>query len=74
MWPYRYVYDVPLVTLIPNIYGFVGLDPFFLGKNTILGFFFFLTRKGCGHINMLKGDTDSKYIYGFVGLTSTVKA
>ena len=22
-WPYRYIYDVPLVTLILNIYGFV---------------------------------------------------
>ena len=21
VWPYRYAYDVPLVTLIPNIYG-----------------------------------------------------
>ena len=25
VWPYRYAYDIPLVTLILNIYGFVGL-------------------------------------------------
>ena len=25
MWPYRHAHDVPLVTLILNIYGFVGL-------------------------------------------------
>ena len=25
VWPYRYAYDIPLVTLIVNIYGFVGL-------------------------------------------------
>ena len=24
-----YAYDIPLMTLILNIYGFVGLDPFF---------------------------------------------
>ena len=30
VWPYRYAYDVPLVTLLLNIYGFVGLAPFFL--------------------------------------------
>ena len=32
MWSYRYAYDVPLVTLILNIYicGFVGLATFFL--------------------------------------------
>ena len=29
MWPYRYAYNVPLVTLILNMYGFVGLTPFF---------------------------------------------
>ena len=33
-------YDVPLVTLILNIYGFVGLAPFFFSdKSTIFGFF-----------------------------------
>ena len=32
VWPYKYAYDVPLVTLILNIYGFVGLAPFFLWK------------------------------------------
>ena len=25
VWPYRYAYDVSLVTLILNVYGFVGL-------------------------------------------------
>ena len=25
VWPYRHAHDVPLVTLILNIYGFVGL-------------------------------------------------
>ena len=41
--PYRYAYDVPLVKLVLNIYGFVGLAPFFFfsGKSTIFGFFFF---------------------------------
>ena len=24
MWPYRHAYDIPLVTPILNIYGFVG--------------------------------------------------
>ena len=27
VWPYRYAYDVPLVTLILILYGFVGLAP-----------------------------------------------
>ena len=51
VWPYRYAYDIPLVTLILNIYGFVDLAPFFfLAKVTFLAF---LYGKGCGHINML---------------------
>ena len=29
VWPYRYAYDILLVTLVLNIYGFVGLAPFF---------------------------------------------
>ena len=32
VWPYRYTYDSPLVTLILNIYDFVGLAPFCSGK------------------------------------------
>ena len=53
VWPYRYAYDIPLVTLILNIYGFVGLVPFFsfLAKVSFLAFF--KCRKGCGHIDML---------------------
>ena len=40
VWPYRHAYDVPLVTLILNIYGFVGLASFFFsGKCTIFAFF-----------------------------------
>ena len=27
VWPYRYAYDVPLVTLILNVYRFVELTP-----------------------------------------------
>ena len=30
VWPYRYAYDIPMVMLILNIYGFVG--PFQLYK------------------------------------------
>ena len=38
VWPYRYAHDVPLVTLILNIHGFVGLAPFyFAAKSTFLG-------------------------------------
>ena len=33
VWPYRYAYDGPLVTLILNIFGFMVLAPFyFLSK------------------------------------------
>ena len=52
-WPYRYAHDVPLLTLILNIYRFVDLAPFFSGQSTILALFFFEYRKGCGHIDML---------------------
>ena len=39
VWPYRHAYDIPLVTLILNIYGFVGLAPFFfLEKVPFLSF------------------------------------
>ena len=41
VWPYKYAYDIPLVTLILNICGFVGVAPFFYGKSTIFFFFFF---------------------------------
>ena len=33
VWPYKYAYDIPLMTKILNIYGFVGLAPYFLQKN-----------------------------------------
>ena len=37
-----HAYNVPLVTPILNIYGFVGLDPsFFLTKISLLASFFF---------------------------------
>ena len=36
MWPYRYAYDVLLVTLMPNINGFEGLAPSFFWQSTIL--------------------------------------
>ena len=40
MWPYRYAYEVPLGTLILNIYGFVGLAPFyFLAKVPVFSLF-----------------------------------
>ena len=42
VWPYRHAYDIPLVTLILNIYiyGFVDLAPFFfLTKAPFLAFF-----------------------------------
>ena len=46
VWPYRYANDVPLVTLILNIYGFVGPAPlFFLAKSTVF-VVFFLIQKG----------------------------
>ena len=68
VWPYRHAYDVPLVTLIQNIYGFVGLASFFFsGKCTILHFFKY--RKWCGHIDMLMTFplvTLILNIYGFV--------
>ena len=63
MWPYRYAYDVLLVTLILNIYGFVGLAPFFfLAKLPFLAFFKY--RKECSHIDMLMtfpDDTDGAH-------------
>ena len=41
VWQYRYAYYVPLVTLILNIYVFVGLAPFFfLAKIPFLASFF----------------------------------
>ena len=46
MWPYRYAYDGPLVTLISNIYGFVDPAPFFLLVNIPYCFFLFLFFKG----------------------------
>ena len=50
--PYRYANGVPLVTLIPNIYGFVGLAlSFFWQKYHFFAFFKY--RKGCGHIDLL---------------------
>ena len=39
VWPSKYAYDIPLVVLIYNIYGFVGLPPSFSGKNIIFGYF-----------------------------------
>ena len=52
VWSYRYAYDIQLVTLILNKYGFVGLAPFFfLAKIPFLAFIEY--RKGCGHIDML---------------------
>ena len=56
---------------------FMPVAPLF-GQSTTLAsslffffFFFFLYRKGCGHIDifmMFPGDTNSKYIYGIVGV------
>ena len=43
MWPYRYAYS--LVTLIVNMYGFVGVAPFFfLEKIQFLTFFGYIER------------------------------
>ena len=48
VWPYRYAYDVPLVTLILNIYGFLGLAPlFFLEKVPLLVFFLGIQKGVC---------------------------
>ena len=41
MWPYGYAHYIPLVTLIINIYRFVGLAlSIFLVKVSFLAFFF----------------------------------
>ena len=62
MWPYRYVYNAPLVKLILNMYGLLGLAPlFFLTEVPFLAFKY---SKWCGYIDMFihsPGDTDSKY-------------
>ena len=65
MWPYRYAYNIPLVTLILNLYGFVGLVPFFfLVKIPFLALFYSeggvaIYTSSCRS----PGDTDSKYIW-----------
>ena len=71
LWPYRYAYHVPLVTLILNMYGFLGLAPFFFLAKVPS---FFIIQKEVwpyrhAH-NVLV--TLIINIYGFVGLTSSV--
>ena len=50
MWPYRYAYNIPLMALILNVYGFEGLAPFFFLEK--VPFLAFLIQKGvcpCRH-------------------------
>ena len=51
--------------------SFRPVAQFFFRQSIFLSFLFFSLsmEKGCGHIDVLKifpGDTDCKYIYGFV--------
>ena len=69
VWPYRYAHDIPLVTLIQNVNGFLGLAPvffFFFPCPKYHFWLFFKYKKWCGHVDMLiifPCDTDSKYMW-----------
>ena len=76
MWPYKSSHDVLLMTLILNIYGFMGLAPFFFLAKVPFKNFFFNTERVWPYIHAhdVLLVTLILNIYGFVGLTSTIQA
>ena len=78
VWPYRYAYDIPLVTFILNMYGVCWLVlSFFFGISTII-IIFLNIEEGMAiyniHAHNFLLGTLILNKYGFVSLTSTVLA
>ena len=76
VWLYRFAFDVPLMTPIVNIYGFVGLPQLtFLTK--VPFFVLFFNTEGVwlyGYAHDVPLVTLILNMYGLVGLTSTIPA